>query len=71
MKILACDCCHGFIPLSYDKQSCKCGLIAGKYDDVDGRQGIIWTKDKIKTRVIGVPNSLRYGLRDRTEAWII
>ena len=70
MKIICCDKCQAFIPLTYDWQSCKCGTIKGRYKKC-GRHADIVTKDKAMTRVIGVENCVRAGKKERGDAFKI
>lgn len=70
MKLLACDKCHAVIKLELGKiKSCKCGNIKGKY--VDDKNIVVLVKDKEHSRILGLQNSVRYGLKERGEAWII
>jgi hypothetical protein len=63
MKLIYCDKCHEVIQLRYELKSCTCGDISGKYLE-DGRIAEIHLDNNgcfKTTRVLGFPNSVRYG----------
>lgn len=70
MKIMCCDLCHGVIPMTQITKKCKCGNISGKYKK-DGRHAIVSVREIKRCRVIGINNSVRYGLHDNGDCWII
>lgn len=65
-----CDLCHSVV-FPHGIQSCKCGNIKGAYSLNDRRTVIVAVKDKSSSRIIGIPNGVRYGLVDRHECWVI
>lgn len=74
MKILACSKCHDVVPLVQKRtKSCKCGNIKGKYTDKRNIQVTIRDKNKRKksARIIMLPNSVRYGMKEKSETYII
>lgn len=70
MKVICCDSCQAFIPLNYDWQACECEAIRGRYEK-DGRHVKVVTRNKRRTRVIGVENCVRYGMKVRGDSWKI
>lgn len=70
MKLISCDLCGSVIQLRLRKKSCQCKNISGKYKP-DGKHVIIWTKDKKTSRVVVLPNSVRYGIKQEWQAWVI
>ena len=70
MKIICCDICHSFLPLSYRMQSCRCKNIKGKYKK-DGLHAVVYIQKDARARVIGIDNAVRYGSVDEAKCWII
>jgi len=72
MKIICCDICDDVRKLNYDIKTCTCGNIGGYYLK-DGRNAEIHLRDEdsFKTsRVIGVPNGVRYGKIREGNCWV-
>jgi len=69
MKVICCDVCQSFIPLSSVWQQCRCGNISGVYLS-DGLHAQVVIEDKTRGRVIGVPNSIRYGFKREDTCWV-
>lgn len=73
MKIIVCDLCDDVIKLKYDFQYCSCFNIGGRYLREDGRTVEIELKDNDSfknSRVIGVPNGVRYGKYREGTCWV-
>jgi len=74
MKLIACSKCHSVIQLIQKRiKSCECGNIKGKYTDKRNIEITIKDKNKRKksARIIMLPNSVRYGMKERSETYII
>ena len=69
MKLIACDYCGAVVQLRRAIRQCDCGMINGHYIE-DDLHVEIDTGDHRKTRVIGLPNSLRRGIVTEAEAWV-
>jgi len=72
MKLIHCDLCHNVIKLDYHFQYCQCYNIGGRYLR-DGRTAEIYLKDEKSfknSRVLGFPNSVRYGKHREGTCWV-
>jgi hypothetical protein len=72
MKLIHCDKCDNVLKLEYHFQICQCGNIGGKYLREDGRTAEIHLKNKESfgtSRVLGFPNSVRYGKVREGNCW--
>ena len=70
MKLIVCDFCQDVVVLKYEKRSCRCEAISGKYLG-DGRHVEITSRNLKRTRVLGLQNSVRYGIKTQGEVWVI
>lgn len=69
MKLIVCDLCHDVVQLKYDLKSCACGNIRGMY--TDKRNVEIHVKDESKSRILGLENTVRYGIIKRGVVFVI
>ncbi len=73
MKLLACDLCQDVVALRRgpkNKRECSCGNISGYYRP-DGRNILVWVRDAGSCRILGIQNSVRAGLKDSGDIWVI
>ncbi len=74
MKLIACSKCHSVVQLIQKRtRSCKCGNIKGRYTDKRNIEVTIKDRNprKKSARIIMLPNSVRYGMKEKGETYII